>query len=77
MTEETAFSLLEEDHIRAELTLEDLKALGVTLLVTRRNYPAEPVAKSGRWKIYRLEDIPGLPEDEVTIFGFGFSQSTR
>lgn len=55
--EETAFTLLHEDAVQADLTLENLQTLGVTHLLTRQELPAgqgELTGESDGWRIYRL-----------------------
>ena len=56
ISEETAFSIVGMDHIRAELTPADLRALGVThLLSTREHGELQLAAREKEWLLYRLD----------------------
>ncbi len=53
----TSFELLHEDHIRAWLTLKDLRSLGVTHLVSQWQYPQyQLVSAAGDWYVWLIED---------------------
>ena len=56
VSDKTSFELITADHIRAELTREDLKALGVHWLVTQNTCDdLEEIGSDGNWNVYRLQ----------------------
>ena len=51
------FELLEGDHIRANLTPEDLKTLGAQVLLTEQTHSdLTLLSATGSWKVYQLDD---------------------
>lgn len=56
VAEQTSFRQLDQDHMRAELTLDNLKTLGAEWLVTQNTYPELELLGSGsEWNVYRLQ----------------------